>query len=934
MVITDKARRPFSVAFEIAAMAAVFFVMAVISLAIARGEGRVAALWLPNAVMFIWLMWRPALARLDTFLVTWAANTAAGLLFGDDLFLAGVLALSNMVEVSVALALAWRAGVKISNLGTLEQQLRLFACSGILSPAISAAIASIALGLSIGERAAPIWLSWFVTDSLGMMLVASTLGVILQHANKPRRITRREIAEWSVLTVVGTSVTLSVFAQSKFPLLFLVTPVVIIHAVRHGLMGTAVSTLKIAIIAVSATVLGRGPIMLTPDPWMRIVILQLFLVSIFMMGIPIAALLRRQQRTADSLIDREAQFSMLAASMSDAVLAFDAQGRCTFSAGSAHQLLAMPSDRIVGSYVSDLVEAADRPRFEGAIDRILARSSFAETVTYRSPRSYNENFETFIEAKLAPTVDASHSRKLVIIATLRDVTDRVALERELVDARERAELAVLAKSQFLANMSHEIRTPMNGVLGFAELLEQQLTEPEQRRRAKLIVESGQSMMHLLNDILDLSKAEVGLVTICEEPMDLRGVIEECISLNSAQAANKSISLKMAIAPSLPPKVWCDPLRLRQIVLNLLGNAIKFTDEGCVTLSVAEIGSRLRILIRDTGVGIPRDRLHAIFQPFEQADNATSRRFGGTGLGLTISRQLAELMDGSLEVTSELGKGSCFALDLPLRAVDVSHGNGPLISPNAATQHGSARRSHILLVDDQEINRELAKAMLEQLGQTVSLVTNGEEAVAAVIASKADGALYDLVFMDIQMPVCDGYQATRAIRNSGVMPHSLPIVAMTANAYPEDVRMALDNGMQDHLAKPITLARLDALLVRWLIERPQEMPSGEATFIDDQRMAQMWQDTRSIALIKAQDWLECGHAHPEITRGLQDCMHRIAGTALHFGEGPFGQAAATVDRAIERGAPDPELQTAVRLLLIVARGEEEPEQAESRLRKIA
>ncbi len=717
-----------------------------------------------------------------------------------------------------------------------------------------------------------------------------------------------------MLTVLGTSLIVAVFVQDRYPLLFLAAPVVIVHAVRHGLFGTAVSTIKTAVIAITATVLGSGPVMLTEDPWTRIIVLQLFLLSVFLTGIPVATLLKRQQDSARTLRRREAQIALLAASMSDAVLAFDARGRCRYAAGAAPQLLAMAEQRILESHAADLVEAADRSRFQAAFDRILDRSSMAETVTYRSPRAPGGT-DTFLEAKLAATLDDERARDVAIVATVRDVTERVALERDLIVAREKAEQAALAKSQFLANMSHEIRTPMNGVLGFAELLKAQLDQPEQQRYAGMIVQSGRSMMHLLNDILDLSKVEVGLVTICEEAVDLSALLEECAALNRPLAARKGIALHLDPSALLAGRVLVDPFRIRQIVLNLLGNAVKFTEAGSVIVTAQSAGNRLIVSISDTGIGITPERLDGIFEPFEQADNTTSRRFGGTGLGLTISRKLARLMDGELTVCSEPGRGSRFTLELPLKAAPAVPAPAAMVAQSLVpAEYG---RPRLLLVDDHEVNRELARAMLAPLGLTVDIVTNGEEAVAAVIEARAIGRPYRLVLMDIQMPVCDGYQATRIIRANGFAAAELPIVAMTANAFPEDIGMARDNGMQDHLAKPINAARLTTIVARWL--RPVSDDSA-APAIDGRsqtRMAKLWRETRSAAVASAHDWIEAGENRADRRQPLQHAMHRISGTASHFGETTLGESAAAIDRAIDSGVRDEDLYQLVAAALACA-----------------
>lgn len=915
--MTSARRNSVPLSGEVLAIAAVFFAGAASCLTLTHGMERIAPLWLPNGLMFAWLLWRPRLARADTFIAAWLGNVAANLLFGDRPLVAVGLALSNSVEVALALALAIRAEISVERMGSMEQQLRLILCCGIVAPAFSALTALPFLQFSTAPQALSEWSRWLITDGLGMVLIGSTTGVFLQSLSRMHKPSRGELIDWTVLTVIGTTVTLAAFAQSRLPILFLVTPVVIVHAVRHGLLGTAISTIKIALIAISATLMGYGPIMLVADPWLRIAILQLFLVTVFLMGFPIAALLRREQIAAQSLVRRDAQLALIAASMSDAVLVFDDGLRCTLAAGAAESLIGIPEDLIVGSTSADLIVKVERDRFDDAIRRIVERKSCAEAVTFRSLASRGSGQDTFIEARLAPARQRDGVEAIEVIATLRDVSERVVLERDLIEARERAEQAALAKSRFLANMSHEIRTPMNGVLGFAELLQHELADPSQRGKADRIVESGQLMMRLLNDILDLSKIESGLIEISDEPLALATLVSECCALQQASAMANGISLQVEHGAGVPEFILGDSFRIKQILLNLLGNAIKFTEHGTVTVTLSRHDTWLSIDISDTGIGIPPDRLEAIFLPFEQADNAISRRFGGTGLGLAISRHLAGLMGGTLHCVSEVGCGSSFRLTLPLQPAAASLASLP-VERAIPGEHGPGP-GRVLLVDDHAINRELAEAMLIELGQMVDLATNGEEAILAIQRAEERGEPFQLVLMDVQMPVCDGYCATRMIRELGYDGSHLPIIAITANAFPEDVRAAHDAGMQDHLAKPITLSRLQLLLARWI---PMNQPDSSActlSVLPGEKLARLWDEARSDALNQARASIEFAEIDAHARSALQRTMHRIAGTALHFGEGALGEAAGDVDRAIESGYSHCEIQAAIEYFIVLAGG---------------
>lgn len=377
-----------------------------------------------------------------------------------------------------------------------------------------------------------------------------------------------------------------------------------------------------------------------------------------------------------------------------------------------------------------------------------------------------------------------------------------ALATELEAQRKEAEAANRAKSAFLATMSHEIRTPMNAVLGVAGILAETDITPEQRAWLDIMVGSGQSLMELLNNILDLSKIESGSMEINSEEFDLRELCASVHALHAPAAAEKGVECVMQI--DLEGTFYKgDPMRIRQILSNLVGNAAKFTDTGQIIIRMREWlhdGARhLEMSVSDTGIGIAAESIPRLFKVFMQADSSTTRRYGGTGLGLSISKRLTEQMGGVITVDSRLGRGSVFTVTLPVELAS------PPASSIPAPEPGISRPRHILIVDDNGTNRMILSHFLRRLGHSFDLATNGQEALA-----KWEGSQYDLIIMDIEMPIMDGLETTREIRrreNSEVRRYT-PIIALSADAMVQKRETAISVGMDDYLTKPVVLAEIE------------------------------------------------------------------------------------------------------------------------------
>ena len=413
-----------------------------------------------------------------------------------------------------------------------------------------------------------------------------------------------------------------------------------------------------------------------------------------------------------------------------------------------------------------------------------------------------------------------------VSGTVSNITEHKRVQEELDAARRAAEQASQAKSQFLANMSHEIRTPMNGVLGMLELLRASSLDAAQRRFAATADTSARSLLGIINDILDFSKIEAGKLDLEDLAFDPALAVGEAVAMFEASATAKGLRLNLRVGGAMPSAVRGDPLRVRQIVTNLVSNAIKFTAAGAVdvrleAMQAGDMADGILITVADTGIGMAPDVQARLFTPFAQADGSTTRQFGGTGLGLAIARELAELMDGGITLESAAGAGSVFRVRLALR-----HAAAP--EPSPTTPRATARLTRIrafagrtvLLAEDNPVNREVAEAMLARYGVAVRVATNGAEAVDAVARHACD-----LVLMDCQMPEVDGFAAARAIRDQENADHArfakssgsarLPIVALTANAMTGDRERCLAAGMDDYLAKPFSAEQLGDMLEKWL-----------------------------------------------------------------------------------------------------------------------
>ncbi|MCC8194403.1 MAG: response regulator [Deltaproteobacteria bacterium] len=393
---------------------------------------------------------------------------------------------------------------------------------------------------------------------------------------------------------------------------------------------------------------------------------------------------------------------------------------------------------------------------------------------------------------------------------------------EITRAKESAEEASRVKAEFLANMSHEIRTPLNAIIGIAHIALNDDMPVKTREQITKISNAGQSLLGIVNDILDFSKIEAGKFTITPTPFGLRGFLDSIHALFEHKSREKGLNLIVDVDAGIPDKLLGDTLRLTQICNNIIGNALKFTERGAITVTCrlrekTDDDVMLDFSIKDTGIGIKNEYKKYLFQPFTQADASHTRKYGGTGLGLTITRRLVEMMGGEISAESESGKGTTIRFSCRLGLLDdkaaVPAAPECPMADRAATRRAHLEGKRVLLVEDNSINQEIALTLLEDVGLGVTVANNGEEAVR-LVAEQAVSPPFDLVLMDLQMPVMDGFEATRHIRET-VSPETMPIIAMTAHVLGEERSRCIEVGMVDHIAKPIDVDRLYAAIDRYL-----------------------------------------------------------------------------------------------------------------------
>ena len=517
----------------------------------------------------------------------------------------------------------------------------------------------------------------------------------------------------------------------------------------------------------------------------------------------------------------EERYRFLAENAPDMISRTKLAGDILYISPGSERVFGYTPDEMRLLNAKDMVHPEDFDRVMAGIFRLIEErlSRLPEPLCYRA--RHKDGRWIWIEAN--PTLICNErGEPIEFIDVVRNVTQTKLFEAELDDARQRAEAAAAAKSAFLANMSHELRTPLTSIIGFSRLMgDRQDLPSEAKQHARRISDASEALLAIINDVLDFSKLEAGQVALELQPLSPRRLVDETVGLIAIQAAAKGLELKAEIDPNAPELVVGDVARIRQVLLNFLSNAVKFTAEGSVSVAISwratKRGGRLKLAVTDTGAGIARENVSRLFERFSQAEVSINRTHGGTGLGLAISKGIVELMGGRIGVDTKPGRGSTFWFELPVKQATASMiaaaDQAPIDCPQL----------RVLIVDDTAVNRELVRLMLGPLGLETEEACGGAEGVTAAMARP-----FDLILMDVRMPGVDGLEATRVIRATSDLNRRTPILALTADVHPENAAACRAAGMDDILAKPIVARELVGKIVQWGSGGAPDRPAATGT----------------------------------------------------------------------------------------------------------
>ena len=586
-----------------------------------------------------------------------------------------------------------------------------------------------------------------------------------------------------------------------------------------------------------------------------------------------------RHHSTEQLRASEERFRSVAQSLGDAIISSDARGEIIFWNQAAETIFGHTAVEVLGRPLSLIMPERFRARHDEGLRRHQATGEarvIGQTVELLGLHKDGREFPVELSLSTWETKEGRFYTGIV-----RDITARRKIKEELRAAKEAAEAASRAKSEFLANVSHEIRTPLNGILGMTDLaLELELSR-EVRQHLGVVKMSGLSLLTLLNDLLDFSKIEAGKLTLEKIAFDLRARLETTLAPLRVRAETKGLNLLLRIDPEVPAAVVGDPTRLGQVITNLVDNALKFTDTGLVRVEVGQMEqslgqSRLQFTVADSGVGIPLDKQRIIFEAFEQADGSTTRHYGGTGLGLGICARLVEQMQGRIEVESAPGQGSKFKFTAAFGLAPEGAAPVPETSPELLRNAPARTGLHILVAEDNPVNRAVAAGLLERTGHRVSLANDGHDAVSLYRRDR-----FDLVLMDVQMPALDGMAATREIRNlEAKLGRSAPIIAMTAHAMAGDRERCLAAGMNSYVSKPLTkeslLAAIDSVMTAPAVARRTAAPSFAVDLPSRADLLEQFEGDEALLDRLGKLFIE---NTPQVLAAMQAAVDRADGKAL-------------------------------------------------------
>lgn len=511
-------------------------------------------------------------------------------------------------------------------------------------------------------------------------------------------------------------------------------------------------------------------------------------------------------------LESEAYVSTIMENVVDGILTFNSEGKIQSFNPQMQQIFGRTATEAIGQPVSLLSpgQGAQKVDFQQIYETQLRGAANLDLIETLGINVQGEVFPIDLSVSMMQT-----ARGGLYIAIVRDISARKQFEAELIDAKEKAEQAAIAKSQFLSTMSHEIRTPMNAVIGLTNLMIQEDPRPDQLENLKILKFSGENLLVLINDILDFNKIEAGKIEFESIDFSLRDVANSIKKSLGIRASEKGVGLQILMDSDIPEVVQGDPVRLSQILNNLVGNAVKFTDEGKVTVKIevrqdTAAAVRVDFSIRDTGIGIPPEKIAHIFESFTQSNSTITRKYGGTGLGLAITQRLVGLMGSDVKVVSTPGEGSTFSFSLVFQKSELTELHFLNQAQEARDQVVIFTNQKVLLVEDNRVNQLVAARFLKKWGLQVEIANNGQLAV-----EKIQEQLFDLILMDLHMPEMDGYTATRCIRALGGLYLDLPIVALTASVLGSTAAEVKESGMNDFVTKPFNPTELNEVIFKLL-----------------------------------------------------------------------------------------------------------------------